>query len=167
MHWLSGSPIAPAANSPRGPQTGPETRRGHLSEHAQMGQFPGLTPSSHTIDRCRDNSPVVTRAGAWGERGGTRRAALMDEAQPRRRRGGPTEAVLHPPLLRQQAEQRAEMTHLHPPETEKPGTEGASTPLLPQEAARQRLPARQRGEESRTPARPPVARMRTGGKQVC
>lgn len=56
----------------------------------------------------------------------------MDEAQPRRRRGGPTEAVLHPSLLRLLAEQPAEMTHLHPPETEKPGTEAASTPLLPQ-----------------------------------
>lgn len=130
MHWSSGSPIAPAADSPHGPQTGPETRRGHLSEHAQMGQFPGPTPSSHTIDRCRDNSPVVTRAGARGPR----RAALMDEAQPRRRRGeaAPRTPVLHPSLLRLLAEQRAEMTHLHPPETEKPGREGASAPLPPQ-----------------------------------
>lgn len=56
----------------------------------------------------------------------------MDEAQPRRRRGGPADAVLHPSLLRLPAEQRAEMTHLHQPETEKPGTQGASTPRLPQ-----------------------------------
>lgn len=56
----------------------------------------------------------------------------MDEAQPRRRRGDPTDAVLHQSLLRLLAEQRAEKTHLHPPETEKPGTEGASTPVLPQ-----------------------------------